>query len=98
MVHELIETLPDTTPLPLTSHPHPIVTRECAGTRKTSTKYTLDYVLTAVTTPKEPTSFNQAPKSPEWCDAMAVEFSALKQGTRSLVPCSTQNVIGNKWQ
>lgn len=75
-----------------------MVTRARDGTRKPSTKYMLDYALTAITTPVEPTSFTQAQRSPEWRDAMAAEFSALQQqGTWSLVPRSHQNVVGNKW-
>lgn len=74
-----------------------MITRGRDGTSKVSTKYALDYALTEVTVPKEPTSCSQAHKSPEWRDAMAIEFSALQQqGTWSLVPRFNQNVIGNK--
>ena len=47
----------------------------------------------------EPTCFTMASKSPEWRQAMNVEFTALmKNGTWTLVPPRpTMNLVGCKW-
>jgi hypothetical protein len=47
----------------------------------------------------EPTCFTMASKSPEWHQAMNIEFTALmKNGTLTLVPSRpTMNLVGCKW-
>ena len=47
----------------------------------------------------EPTCFTMASKSPEWRQAMNIEFTALmKNGTWTLIPSKpTMNLVGCKW-
>ncbi|GKV11763.1 hypothetical protein SLEP1_g22986 [Rubroshorea leprosula] len=75
---------------------HTMVTRSQDGTRKIRVLPSLlatDYAL------HEPKTFKEASEDPNWCTAMAEEFSALlRNNTWSLVPCPPDaNVVGSKW-
>lgn len=49
--------------------------------------------------PTDPTTYNEASKSPHWQSAMATKFLALQQqGTWILVPPPAQaNILGCRW-
>lgn len=89
--------LPSTPPAPS----HSMVTRSKDGTRRPSTKYALDYGLTAQlrSSLSEPTTFKQAASDPRWVEAMNEEYNALLQNkTWTLVPHQTSmNIVGSRW-
>ncbi|PKU79458.1 Retrovirus-related Pol polyprotein from transposon TNT 1-94 [Dendrobium catenatum] len=75
---------------------HQMQTRSKSGIYKPKQVFNL---LTPVTTPLTPTSYNQAAKSEHWRHAMLTEFNALlQQNTWTLVqPPADKPVLGCKW-
>ncbi|GKV02438.1 hypothetical protein SLEP1_g14874 [Rubroshorea leprosula] len=75
---------------------HTMVTRSQDGTRKIRV---LPSLLATDCALHEPKTFKEASADPNWCTAMAEEFSALlRNNTWSLVPCPPDaNVVGSKW-
>lgn len=82
-------------------HSHGYQTRFKSGIFKKKALFSTKYPLALVSCqePIEPTCYTQATKNPHWRGAMASKVTALlKQGTWTLVPCSsTQNIVGYRW-
>lgn len=73
-----------------------MVTRSKHGIFKP--KVPLSLSLVATSDPIEPKSFSEVVKSDDWKKAMSAEYDALlSQGTWSLVPPPTANIIGCHW-
>lgn len=80
---------------------HPMATHSNNGSRRRSSKYFLDYALTAQLQSSlcEPTTFSQAFSDPRWVQAMEGEYKALLcNNTWTLVPFHPSvNIVGRCW-
>ncbi|OMO97681.1 Reverse transcriptase, RNA-dependent DNA polymerase [Corchorus capsularis] len=83
--------------LPHITQTHSMVTRS----QNNIFKPKQGYIVSKHTLPEltEPSCVSQAIKKPEWREAMTAEFNSLvNNGIWTLVPpCTSQNVVGNKW-
>ncbi|PKU78515.1 Retrovirus-related Pol polyprotein from transposon TNT 1-94 [Dendrobium catenatum] len=77
---------------------HHMITRRQTGSLKPVNRLNLLHQLEPVKNHFTPTAYSDAVKYPEWRKAMADEILALhQQGTWSLVPQPTSQVLGCKW-
>lgn len=103
LVPNSISELKDPTDTQSSPNIHPMVSRSKSGITKKKTFLTTKHVANV---PKntyfhsvEPSNYTDASKSPQWREAMSIEFSALQRhGTWSLVPPQAdKNIYGCRW-